>query len=149
MVPLSEIKFTRCYAPYLTYGKDAGKLQYDVLLKSGPQFIVTKKEFDEINELIKYEVEDVYGMPLRSFNDLNKEFDMLMRNLCKPADRPMLPTNLEWPLKLKPFLADFIVEKVEEEVKEEQPKEDEKSSDRDSHTEPESDAQRRYRDTWF
>jgi len=64
MIRISEINFTR-YTPVSYVDK---KPRWDVLLKSGPQFVISEKDFVEINDILRYESEEVdrlivYGRP--------------------------------------------------------------------------------------
>jgi hypothetical protein len=65
MIPLSDIRFTRYSEPTSYSPKD----RWDVVLKSGPQFVISQNDFNCINEILKYESEEVdrlmvYGRPI-------------------------------------------------------------------------------------
>lgn len=160
MIPLGEIRFTRSYVPFSLYGEKAGQIQYDVLLKSGPQFILTKKEFDEINELIRYDTEDYYGLGIPEM--LNREFDFLSKGFNNYPTRSlkMLPTRNAWEdidrffgkPKTEAFFGDIDTTETISNVSpkpEEKDKDDEESSVSDSHSEPEQNTQFRYRSDWL
>jgi hypothetical protein len=64
MIRISDISFTR----YTAVSYVDKKPRWDVLLKSGPQFVISEKDFVEINDILRYESEEVdrlitYGRP--------------------------------------------------------------------------------------
>lgn len=103
MIPLSDIRFTRYSEPTSYSPKD----RWDVVLKSGPQFVISQNDFNCINEILQHESEEVdrlmvYGRPIWQSPgadwgqpEMPKEMkDNITRMLSKmtSADVPAIPS---------------------------------------------------------
>lgn len=109
MIRLSDIRFTRYNKP-TSYHKEE---YWDVLLVSGPQFVISQNDFNQINEILMYESEEVdrltvYGKPWFMDADWGKPVvpDDVKKELVETLSR----MNFAESLAPIPVLADENIE---------------------------------------
>lgn len=97
MIPISDIRFTRYMKPTF-YQKEE---RWDLVLKSGPQFVISYQDFSQINEIIRYESEEVdrltvFGKPIFESWIENPSYNKRSQGYTANEDwgRPLLSQNV-------------------------------------------------------